>query len=201
MTSWRCTRTSPSYLREGYNQARAERNLALGFVMVTYQKMLASSSYAVRQSFRRRIAKLKGQLNDAAAAAKPVSENHLEELRDAEEATTALTELEYAAVDPGGLLLEIKQLEDLVERLGHVRDSKAETLLTALDGIFGGRPAGEGRCLHPVHRDAGVPGRSLEAERLHGVGLQRADEPGREGGGRPQLQGTGSDPDLDRGRR
>ena len=60
------------YLREGYNQARAERNLALGFVMVTYQKMLASSSYAVRQSFRRRIAKLRVQLKDAAAAtAKP----------------------------------------------------------------------------------------------------------------------------------
>ena len=109
--------------------------------MVTYQKMLASSSYAVRQSFRRRIAKLRVQLKDAAAAtAKPPSENHLEELRDAEETTTALTELEYAAVDPGGLLLEIKQLEDLVERLGHVRDSKALKLLTALDGIFDGRP-------------------------------------------------------------
>ena len=129
------------YLREGYNQARAERNLALGFVMVTYQKMLASSSYAVRQSFRRRIAKLRAQQKDTAAAtAKPPSENHLEELRDAEETTTALTELEYAAVDPGGLMLEIKQLEDLVERLGQVRDSKALTLLTALDGIFDGRP-------------------------------------------------------------
>jgi ATP-dependent helicase HepA len=128
-----------SYLREGYNQARAERNTALGFVMVTYQKMLASSSYAVRQSFRRRIAKLKGQLKDAATATKPVSENRLEELRDAEEATAALTELESAA-DPGGLLLEIKQLEDLVERLGHVRDSKADTLLTALDAIFGDHP-------------------------------------------------------------
>ena len=128
-----------SYLREGYNQARAKRNTALGFVMVTYQKMLASSSNAVKQSFRRRIAKLKGQLNDAAATAKPVSENRLEELRDAEEATTALTELESAA-DPGGLLLEIKQLEDLVERLGHVHDSKAETLLTALDAVFGDHP-------------------------------------------------------------
>ena len=127
-----------SYLREGYNQARAKRNTALGFVMVTYQKMLASSSNAVKQSFRRRIAKLKGQLN-AAAAAKPVSENRLEELRDAEEATTALTELESAA-DPGGLLLEIKQLEDLVERLGHVHDSKAETLLTALNAVFGDHP-------------------------------------------------------------
>lgn len=126
------------YLRDGYNQARAERNLALGFVMVTYQKMLASSSYAVRQSFRRRIAKLKAQLRAAAGGkAKPPGEFYLEELRDAEEATTALTELEYAAVDPGGLLLlEIKQLEDLVDRLGQVRDSKALKLLTALEGIF-----------------------------------------------------------------
>jgi superfamily II DNA or RNA helicase len=128
-----------TYLREGYNQARAERNTALGCVRVTEQKMLASSSYAVRQSFRRRIAKLKGQLKDAAAAAKPVSESRLEELRDAEETTAALTELESAA-DPGGLLLEIKQLEHLVERLGHVRDSKAETLLTALDAVFGDHP-------------------------------------------------------------
>ena len=128
-----------TYLREGYNQARAERNTALGFVMVTYHKMLASSPHAVRQSFRRRIAKLKEQLKDAAAAAKPVSESRLEELRDAEEATTALTELESAA-DPGGLLLEIKQLEHLVERLGRVSNSKAETLLTALDAIFGDRP-------------------------------------------------------------
>jgi hypothetical protein len=81
------------------------------------------------------------QLKDVAGStAKPPSENHLEELRDAEETTTALTELEYAAVDPGGLLLEINQLEDLVERLGHVRDSKALILLTALEGIFDGRP-------------------------------------------------------------
>ncbi len=113
----------------------------LGFVMVTYQKMLASSSHAVRQSFRRRIAKLRVQLKDLASSkAKPPSEGHLEELRDAEEMTAALTELEYAPVDPGGLLLEIKQLEDLVERLGNVRDSKAAQLLTALDGIFDGRP-------------------------------------------------------------
>jgi len=125
-----------SYIRDGYNQARAEKNLALGFVMVTYQKMLASSSYAVRQSFRRRIAKLKGQMREAAGKARQLTDTHLEELRDAEEATQALTELENAAIDPSGLVLELAQLEDLVERLGKVRDSKAETLLTAVDGIF-----------------------------------------------------------------
>jgi hypothetical protein len=92
----------------------------------------------VRQSFRRRIAKLRLQLKDTAAKAKPTSEGYLEELRDAEETTQALGELEHSAAEGGGLLLEIKQLEDLVERLGQVRDSKALTLLTALDGIFDG---------------------------------------------------------------
>src|SRR5258708_5137526 len=96
------------YLREGYNRARADKNLALGFVMVTYQKILASSSHAVRQSFRRRIARLREQLKAVASSkAKPLSENYLEELRDAEEATAALTELEYSPVDPGALPLQL----------------------------------------------------------------------------------------------
>ena len=128
------------------------------------------------------------------------SESRLEELRDAEETTEALTELE-SAVDPGGLLLEIKQLEHLVERLGHVRDSKAADAADRARRDLRRSPAGEGRRLHAVHRDPGLPGRDLAAERLHGVDVQRADEPGGEGGGGPQLQGTGSGPDLDRGRR
>jgi SNF2 family DNA or RNA helicase len=130
-----------AYLREGYNRARADKNLALGFVMVTYQKMLASSSHGVRQSFRRRIAKLRDQAAAAATPkAKPPSESRLEELRDAEEATAALTELESSPVDIESLRLEIKQLEELVDRLGKVRDSKAAELLAALDAIFDERP-------------------------------------------------------------
>ena len=129
------------YLREGYNRAKADKNHALGFVMVTYQKMLASSSHAIRQSFGRRIAKLKQQLRASAPAkAKQPSESHLEELRDAEEATAALGEFEDLALDLGGLMLEIAQLETLVDRLGKVRDSKAAELLAAIDGIFDGRP-------------------------------------------------------------
>jgi SNF2 family DNA or RNA helicase len=129
-----------AYLREGYSRARADKNLALGFVMVTYQKMLASSSHAIRQSFRRRVAKLRDQAAAAIPKTKPPTETRLEELRDAEEATAALTELEYSPVDVEGLWLEIKQLEELVDRLGKVRDSKAAELLTALDAIFGERP-------------------------------------------------------------
>jgi SNF2 family DNA or RNA helicase len=130
-----------AYLREGYNRARADKNMALGFVMVTYQKMLASSSHAVRHSFRRRIVKLRDQLSEAAST-KPKSPGNerLEELRDAEEATAALVELEYCPVDLDGMQLEIKQLEALVNRLGNVRDSKAAELLSALDAIFEERP-------------------------------------------------------------
>lgn len=127
------------YLREGYNRAKAEKNVALGFVMVTYQKMLASSSHAIRQSFRRRIGKLQKQLQTSNAA-KSYGEGYVEELRDSDEVTTALAELEDAPVDGSGLLLEIKQLQYLVDRLGAVRDSKAAELLAALDAIFEGRP-------------------------------------------------------------
>ncbi len=130
-----------AYLREGYNRAQADKNMALGFVMVTYQKMLASSSHAVRQSLRRRIAKLRAQLAELAGRkARPLGEGRLEELRDAEEASAALEELEDAAFDLDGLRWEIHRLEELVDRLGTVRDSKAAKLLTAVDAIFEKRP-------------------------------------------------------------
>jgi superfamily II DNA or RNA helicase len=130
-----------AYLREGYNRAQADKNMALGFVMVTYQKMLASSSHAVRQSFRRRIAKLRAQLAEVSRRrTRPPGEGRLEELRDAEEATAALEELEEAAVDPDGLRWEIDRLEKLADRLGASRDSKAAELLTALDTVFRKRP-------------------------------------------------------------
>jgi SNF2 family DNA or RNA helicase len=130
-----------AYLREGYNRARAEKNMALGFVMVTYQKMLTSSSHAVRQSFRRRIAKLRAQLaGTGERKPKAPGDARLEELREAEEATVALEELEDTAFDLDELRSEIDQLESLVDRLGNNRDSKAAELLSALEPIFEKRP-------------------------------------------------------------
>jgi ATP-dependent helicase HepA len=129
------------YVREGYNRAVAEKNLALGFIMVTYQKMLASSSHAVRQSFRRRIGKLQEQLKRGEATARTQrGQNYIDEIQDADEMTASLIELDDIAIDAGGLLLEIKQLEDLVQRLGFVRDSKAGALLDAMDNVFGSDP-------------------------------------------------------------
>lgn len=127
-----------AYLKDGYNRARSERNTALGFVMVTYQKMLASSSHAVRQSFRRRIEKLRKELTKRGETKRTaVAQDRLEELRDAEEATAAAEELEATPIEPKDLRWEIGVLEGLVARLGSVRDSKATELLVALDVIFG----------------------------------------------------------------
>ena len=127
------------YIRNGYNRAQAERNLALGFVMITYHKMLASSSHAIRQSFRRRIDKLRKQLGQTAEV-KPRSGAHIDDLRELEEMTEALKDVDDASLDHAALLLEIKELEQLVDRLGALRDSKAAELLTALERIFGDRP-------------------------------------------------------------
>jgi superfamily II DNA or RNA helicase len=127
------------YLREGYNRAKADKNVALGFIMVTYHKMLASSSHAIRQSFRRRVIKLQKQLQ-ASTLAKSRSDAYVEDLRESDEITAALAAVEDAPMDAAGLLLEINQLQHLVDRLGGVRDSKAASLLSTLDQIFDGHP-------------------------------------------------------------
>src|SRR3546814_14699099 len=42
-----------TYLREEYSSAVAAKSTAIGFLMVPYQKMLASSSWAIHQSLPR----------------------------------------------------------------------------------------------------------------------------------------------------
>ena len=130
-----------AYIRDGYNRARHSKNMAIGFVMVTYQKMLASSSNAIRKSFLRRAGKLRKQLADLEAKQSNLTSVRLEELRDAEEATVSLEELEGSLLDGNLLRWEIQQLEALIERLGRIRDSKAAELLTAIDTIFEEHPA------------------------------------------------------------
>ena len=54
------------YVREGYNQARREKNTAIGFLMILMQRMVTSSVRAIRTTLERRLAALElpsGQLN------------------------------------------------------------------------------------------------------------------------------------------
>jgi len=129
------------YIRYVYNQALKQKNRIVGFVMVTYQKMLTSSSYAIRQSLKRRSEKLKAELRALEEARKQrVSANRLDELADAEEISAALIETEAVIVDEEALRWEIDVLDGLVERLGKVRDAKAAELLKLLRPIFKERP-------------------------------------------------------------
>lgn len=54
------------YVREGYNQARREKNTAIGFLMILMQRMVTSSVRAIRTTLERRLEALElptGQLN------------------------------------------------------------------------------------------------------------------------------------------
>jgi superfamily II DNA or RNA helicase len=112
------------YIREGYNRARSSKNTAVGFLMVTYQKMLTSSSHALRKSFRRRIAALQGDRRKVVAAAKAAAKL-IDELGDDPE-VLGLMSVEAAGVlvDASYIDVEIRQLTELATRLDDVRDSK-----------------------------------------------------------------------------
>ena len=124
------------YLRDVYNASQLNKNKAVGFLMVTYQKMLASSSTAIHSSLRKRLEKLRAQLeSEQERKSKALSAVRLEELSDAEELSSAAEEVEDV-VDVHALEWEIEVLADLVSRLGRARDSKGNELLTAVGLIF-----------------------------------------------------------------
>lgn len=132
-----------TYLREEYNSAVATKSTAIGFLMVTYQKMLASSSWAIHQSLTRRVAKLRQQLGGKKTTTKAPGPQALEELLDEEEPSTiyeTLADIDEGEIRDEALKYEIARIEDLVQRLGKVEDSKAGQLLETLDTIFAKNP-------------------------------------------------------------
>jgi SNF2 family DNA or RNA helicase len=130
------------YCQFQYDLALASKNRAVGFLMVTYQKMLASSGYAIRSSFERRIAKLrKRQVEMAKAGFRDRTESGPDEdALDAAEVSDVLDNFESAALTSALLEEEISTLEHLVDRLGRLRESKALELLNALDRVFTAHP-------------------------------------------------------------
>ncbi len=112
----------------------AGRSAAVGFLMVTYQRMLTSSSESLRTSLRRRIEKLRAQLSKLDALKQAVLS---EEERDAEEISQTLESLEGHVLEADRETMEgeILILEHLVDRLSDVRDSKAVKLFEILREI------------------------------------------------------------------
>ena len=130
-----------TYLRVSYNRATARKQLAIGFLMVTYHKMLASSSYAIHQSLKRRVVKLREQLAaHEREVVKDLTSQRLEEVEDAPELSDVLGDIEQLAYDPLEASAEIQELEALISRLGKLSDSKAEALLELLEPLFEHNP-------------------------------------------------------------
>lgn len=130
-----------AYIQQGYNRAIAAKNMAVGFLMVTYQKMLASSSNAIRQSFIKRVQKLRIQLR-LDGPEPSLSDQRAEDLRELVELSDAVEELEGATIlNRRAIRDEIEHLECLIDRLSNVRDSKALELLKAVDGLLKAKPA------------------------------------------------------------
>jgi SNF2 family DNA or RNA helicase len=129
------------YLRHGYNRAVASNQNAVGFLMVTYQKMLASSPYCIMQSFRRRVDKLQQRLagaNTQRPASKAVL---LDDLREELEDADVLESYEDKSLQAELVNSEIADLENLIHRLENLPgDTKADELLAALDEIWTDNP-------------------------------------------------------------
>ena len=125
-----------AYIRDGYDLAQREDRKALGFVMVSYQKMLASSSNAIREAFRKRIRKLRERIQPRRpSSGKDALAEEDHEVWDDPRELSVLTERHDHLVgsdSPEDMKSEIQLLEELVIRLGKVRDSKAGELLRTL---------------------------------------------------------------------
>ena len=129
------------YIQRGYNKAQQEGRRAIGFVMVVYQKLLASSSHALRKSLIQRIDKLRDQLEKTTIdrdKARPSGkrgriEEDIELAHEAENPVHCLEGYDLA-IDPAEIKDEITELRYLVDRLGNTRDAKASELLRIVRG-------------------------------------------------------------------
>ncbi|MDP9475991.1 MAG: SNF2-related protein [Actinomycetota bacterium] len=118
------------YVREGYERARTTQNNALGFVMVIFQKLMASSSRALRTSLHRRRERL---------TAKTVLGRDLLELIDAEDEEAAAPLVEMASGATGEFVHpeELAHLDELVSSLEQIEmDSKARVLLERMKALL-----------------------------------------------------------------
>lgn len=122
------------YIRLGYDRANREKKNAIGFIMTTYQKLLTSSSYSLRESFKKRVANLNEQ--DSIKQKEPITEDRLNELRELDDISEGLVQLEEVIIDNSEQGserdLEIQELKGYIDRLDQIRDSKADMLVNEI---------------------------------------------------------------------
>ncbi|WP_424661752.1 DEAD/DEAH box helicase [Dissulfurimicrobium hydrothermale] len=113
------------YVREGYNQARREKRSAIGFLMILMQRLVVSSTRAIRTTLDRRLEALTGAQEELTLF--PLSEDDWADL-DGQEQLEALLKTRFTA-----LKNERAEVKRLLEAAIHCEqkgpDAKAEALL------------------------------------------------------------------------
>lgn len=127
------------YVREGYQRALETQNNALGFVMVIFQKLMASSSRALRTSLQGRRRRLEDKISGQA------SSDDFEEPDVADE-EVAVPLIEHASSENRDFVSpeELMHLDELVSRLERIgMDSKARVLMDRMWETFSQEPQGK----------------------------------------------------------
>jgi SNF2 family DNA or RNA helicase len=126
-----------AYVQEGYRQSQRLHNTALGFMMVTFQKLLSSSSYALDRSLERRLLRL----DEMGAEQETAPTNTLvPDMLDDEEldegSAEGLIEEALSASTATTLATEVAIIADLRARIARItRDTKLERLCELLDTL------------------------------------------------------------------
>ena len=115
------------YVQYGFQLAEGASNSAFGFVMVTFQKLMASSIAAIRESLSKRRERIKNVGRQS-----PASADELEERLEYDDDAGQIV----GAVD-GKSAMELILLDRAIESLDRVRiDSKARVLVEQLSKLF-----------------------------------------------------------------
>ncbi|HEV2529111.1 MAG TPA: SNF2-related protein [Thermomicrobiales bacterium] len=126
------------YIEHAYDIATQRRDQALGFVMVTYRKMLTSSAQTLRQSLERRVTRLEA-IRLVHNMVHRKTRLAFEAESDGDELDGLLQKYESTVheIDPAGIDLEIRELRRLCQLLGQVKtETKATRLQEMLAGVL-----------------------------------------------------------------
>ena len=116
-----------TYVRHGYNQALKEKKTYVGFLMILMQRLVTSSTRAIRSALQKRIAALDG--TDVPAAARSyVGEEEWQELDGQEQLELTLTAIRAGMANERAEIDGLLKLAERVEAAG--ADAKAEALLS-----------------------------------------------------------------------
>lgn len=121
-------------IHEGFVVATQQRRNAVGFLMTTWQKMLASSSLALRRSLERRCARL-AEADTIDRLSQEMLDDYLNEELDDSDVEGYVKE---------AISGEIERLQDIIGQLkGITVDAKAAALIANLRDIFAEEPDGK----------------------------------------------------------